>query len=195
MTVMFCVMMNQPYHRTQLKNANLPRESVAKLVYRDDSNERHSDLIVRKSGICKQIAREQMIKKQQEQQAQIALQQQIQAQQEQLRAQAENSKVAIEVSYYTANNQDCGKSDGISSSGKYLDQSYVYCAAPSDIPFGTKITLDSGDTLVVVDRGGAIKYTYINGAKVMKVDVFVKDATEQELDNKGVVQTKGNIVK
>ena len=102
----------------------------------------------------------------------------------------------ILVSYYTNSIEDCGKTDAISASGKNLNLSrgQTYVAAPTTIPFGTTINIKGIGLCVVEDRGGAIKYTYIDGVKYMKIDVFVPGATRQELLNKGIVKTKGRII-
>lgn len=217
--VCLCFVVNQPYYR-QPKNANLPKERKAKLVYSKKivfkdcaQNERFKN--AKNNNIAKQIAEQNVIEKHQEeidQQKQLKIeqqeyqqkqreqqeeerQQQIRAQeiQQQSAQQNNNSKINIELSFYTNNTDDCGKTDAISSSGKHLDASYIYCAAPLDVPFGTIIKLENGQTLIVVDRGGAIRWVYKNGQKVMKLDVFVKDVSEDYLRNKGVVNTQGYI--
>ena len=59
-----------------------------------------------------------------------------------------------EVSAYTATDDQCGKSDGITASGTHVQQGRTI-AAPSWIPFGTKVII-SGHEYTVEDRGGYI---------------------------------------
>ena len=110
--------------------------------------------------------------------------------------QKKSEEVNIILSFYTSSVNNCGNDLGISASGKNLNRgsSMTYCAAPSNIPFGTIIQTEN-NTYQVEDRGGAIHYTYINGIKYMKIDVFVPGASEQELMDKGIVKTKGRILK
>ena len=49
----------------------------------------------------------------------------------------------------------CGKTDGITASGKKATANHTI-AAPKDYPFGTRIVLDNYGTFYVEDRGGAI---------------------------------------
>lgn len=49
----------------------------------------------------------------------------------------------------------CGKTDGITASGTHVTAGRTI-AAPPEIPFGTKISIN-GHTYTVEDRGGAIK--------------------------------------
>jgi 3D (Asp-Asp-Asp) domain-containing protein len=107
-------------------------------------------------------------------------------------------KVNIIMTFYTISYADTGKLDGISASGKHLPSlsrgGVQPIAAPKNIPFGTKIVIDGVGTTIVEDRGGAIKYTYINGTEYMKVDVFVPNATAKKISELGVVKTTGYIV-
>ena len=105
-------------------------------------------------------------------------------------------KVNILVTYYSNNINDCGKTDAISASGKDLNKSSyrTYVAAPENISFGTKIDVDKIGSCQVEDRGGKIKYVEIRGIEYLKLDVFVKGATRQQLLNKGIVKTKGVIL-
>ena len=67
-----------------------------------------------------------------------------------------NSKVKIyKVTAYCACSKCCGKSTGITASGKKATAGRTV-AAPSTFAFGTKLSIN-GKTYVVEDRGGAIK--------------------------------------
>ena len=59
-----------------------------------------------------------------------------------------------EVSAYTASDDECGKSDGITASGTHVQQGRTI-AAPSWIPFGTKVIIGEHE-YIVEDRGGYI---------------------------------------
>ena len=59
-----------------------------------------------------------------------------------------------EVSAYTASDDECGKSDGITASGTHVQQGRTI-AAPSWIPFGTTVVIN-GVSYVCEDRGGFI---------------------------------------
>ena len=59
-----------------------------------------------------------------------------------------------EVSAYTATDDQCGKSDGITASGTHVKQGRTI-AAPSWIPFGTTVVIN-GVSYVCEDRGGYI---------------------------------------
>ena len=60
-----------------------------------------------------------------------------------------------EVSAYTATDDQCGKSDGITASGTHAKQGRTI-AAPSWIPFGTTVGIN-GISYVCEDRGGYIQ--------------------------------------
>lgn len=100
--------------------------------------------------------------------------------------------ITVKVSYYTNSVSDCQKTDGISASGKILNNGGNYIAAPDNVPFGTKLDIQGLGVYEVVDRGGAI----VNDSNgVMHLDVFVPDASEGELDNMGTHITKARIIK
>ncbi len=68
----------------------------------------------------------------------------------------EGEWVLMEVTAYTASLEECGKTDGITASGKPVKELHTLAAGPS-IPFGTKIYIpEFMKTFVVEDRGGAI---------------------------------------
>ena len=56
-----------------------------------------------------------------------------------------------EVSAYTASDDECGNHEGITASGTYVQQGRTI-AAPSWIPFGTKVII-GGHEYLVEDRG------------------------------------------
>ncbi|OGI27185.1 MAG: hypothetical protein A2359_01495 [Candidatus Moranbacteria bacterium RIFOXYB1_FULL_43_19] len=62
----------------------------------------------------------------------------------------------INASAYTAAADECGKSDGITASGRKVSQGRTL-ACPPGYTFGTKIEIDGMGTYVCEDRGGAIK--------------------------------------
>lgn len=114
-------------------------------------------------------------------------------------AKKEPQYVDIRVSYYTNSYADCGKTDGITASGKDLKtlsrggsiNDITYIAVPKDIPFGTRYYIEGIGICEAVDTGGAIKWH----GDTMWVDVYVPHATAKELNKKGVMKTKGYILK
>jgi 3D (Asp-Asp-Asp) domain-containing protein len=62
----------------------------------------------------------------------------------------------INASAYTAAADECGKSDGITASGRKVAENRTL-ACPPGYTFGTKIEIDGMGTYVCEDRGGAIK--------------------------------------
>jgi 3D (Asp-Asp-Asp) domain-containing protein len=62
----------------------------------------------------------------------------------------------INASAYTAAADECGKSDGITASGKKVAEGRTL-ACPKGYTFGTKVEIDGMGTYVCEDRGGAIK--------------------------------------
>ncbi|HBB36792.1 MAG: Conserved protein YuiC [Candidatus Moranbacteria bacterium GW2011_GWC1_45_18] len=62
----------------------------------------------------------------------------------------------INASAYTAAADECGKSDGITASGRKVMEGRTL-ACPPGYTFGTKIEIDGMGTYVCEDRGGAIK--------------------------------------
>ncbi|HEX7586576.1 MAG TPA: 3D domain-containing protein [Patescibacteria group bacterium] len=65
-------------------------------------------------------------------------------------------KFVINASAYTAADDECGKSDGITASGVKVKENRTL-ACPPTFPFGTKIDIEGHGTYVCEDRGGAIK--------------------------------------
>lgn len=102
--------------------------------------------------------------------------------------------IDIVETYYTNSVKNCGKTDAISASGKLLDRG-GYIAAPYDIEFGTIIiTKDDKNNYgeyEVQDRGGAIKWI---DNHTMKIDIFVPNATQKQLEKLGVKKVKGKLI-
>lgn len=73
------------------------------------------------------------------------------------------------VSAYTAAADECGKSDGITASGKMVKENHTI-ACPREFKFGTKIKINGYGTYVCEDRGGAIKINHL--------DVYMKTKTQ-----------------
>ena len=65
-----------------------------------------------------------------------------------------------EVTAYTASDDECGKSDGITASGTHVKQGRTI-AAPSWIPFGTTVVIN-GVSYVCEDRGSEIKGNHLD---------------------------------
>lgn len=99
--------------------------------------------------------------------------------------------IPVRLSFYTNDVHDCGKTDGITASGKNISRGGNFIAAPIDIPFNTIMYIEGYGEYEVVDRGGDIHYD--NG--VMKLDVFVTNATQAEINELGVKYTKARILK
>ena len=59
------------------------------------------------------------------------------------------------MSAYTASDDECGNHEGITASGTHVQQGRTI-AAPSWIPFGTKVII-GGHEYTVEDRGGYIQ--------------------------------------
>jgi 3D (Asp-Asp-Asp) domain-containing protein len=59
-------------------------------------------------------------------------------------------------SAYTAAADECGKSDGITASGKMVQANHTL-ACPRSYKLGTRIAIEGMGTFVCEDRGGAIK--------------------------------------
>jgi 3D (Asp-Asp-Asp) domain-containing protein len=62
----------------------------------------------------------------------------------------------INASAYTAAADECGKSDGITASGRKVAEGRTLACPPGYV-FGTKIEIDGMGTYTCEDRGGAIK--------------------------------------
>ncbi|WP_297419315.1 3D domain-containing protein [Clostridium sp.] len=98
--------------------------------------------------------------------------------------------ITIRISYYTVSYSECNKTDGITASGKHIESGMI--AAPTNIPFGTKINIPEINTIYTVeDRGSAIKWD----GGIMKIDVYIPNATQKQLINLGVKYVKGYFIK
>ena len=65
------------------------------------------------------------------------------------------------ITHYCTCSMCCGKSDGITASGKKARPGITVAADPS-IPFGAKLKIGGKSGYVVEDRGGAIRGKYID---------------------------------
>jgi 3D (Asp-Asp-Asp) domain-containing protein len=74
-------------------------------------------------------------------------------------------KFIVNASAYTAAADECGKSDGITASGKKVKENETL-ACPKSFPFGTKVRIEGYGTYICQDRGGAIKGN--------KVDIYME---------------------
>ena len=93
----------------------------------------------------------------------------------------------IEVSFYCACYQCCGKTDGITASGDYATEG-VTVALPSSIPLGTHIVID-GHEYICQDRGGAI-IDY--GGNFIRADIYLN--SHEECLRRGRYYTEGYII-
>lgn len=75
----------------------------------------------------------------------------------------------INASAYTAAADECGKSDGVTSSGLKVREKRTL-ACPPAFPFGTKIAIEGMGEYRCEDRGGAIKGNHI--------DIYMKTKSE-----------------
>lgn len=77
----------------------------------------------------------------------------------------------VNASAYTAAADECGKSDGITASGKKVQENRTL-ACPKQYKFGTKIEIDGMGTYVCEDRGGAIKGNHFDIYMQTKREAF-----------------------
>jgi 3D (Asp-Asp-Asp) domain-containing protein len=80
-------------------------------------------------------------------------------------------KFIINASAYTAAADECGKSDGITASGKKVKENETI-ACPKNFAFGTKINIEGYGTYICQDRGGAIKGNKIDIYMETKAQAF-----------------------
>jgi 3D (Asp-Asp-Asp) domain-containing protein len=80
-------------------------------------------------------------------------------------------RIRINASAYTAAADECGKSDGITASGKLVREKHTL-ACPKTFAFGTKIKIDGFGTYTCEDRGGAIKGNHIDIYMKTKAEAF-----------------------
>lgn len=81
------------------------------------------------------------------------------------------SRFTINASAYTAAADECGKSDGITSSGLKVKENRTL-ACPPQYPFGAKIQIEGYGTFVCEDRGGAIKGNHFDIYMETKKEAF-----------------------
>ena len=77
----------------------------------------------------------------------------------------------VNASAYTAAADECGKSDGITASGKKVQANHTL-ACPKQYQMGPKIEIDSMGTYVCEDRGGAIKANHFDIYMPTKKEAF-----------------------
>ncbi len=80
-------------------------------------------------------------------------------------------KFIINASAYTASADECGKSDGITASGKLVKKNHTL-ACPPNYKFGTKIHIEGMGDYVCEDRGGAIKGNHFDIYMETKTEAF-----------------------
>ena len=80
-------------------------------------------------------------------------------------------KFIINASAYTAAADECGKSDGITASGKKVKENETI-ACPKNFAFGTKVNIEGYGTYICQDRGGAIKGNKIDIYMETKAQAF-----------------------
>lgn len=112
--------------------------------------------------------------------------------------------INIEISYYSNIVSNCGKCDSISANGTNLnnyvysrggnqfDDYYVPIACPKSIPFNTKLFISGIGNCICLDRGFSIQWKDNN---TMKIDVYIPNITDEELNKLGLKQSKGYIIK
>ena len=80
-------------------------------------------------------------------------------------------KFLINASAYTAAADECGKSNGITSSGLKVEEKRTLACPPS-LPFGAKIYIEGVGERRCEDRGGAIKGNHIDIYMPTKTEAF-----------------------
>lgn len=95
----------------------------------------------------------------------------------------------IILTFYSVDAEQCGKTDGITASGKHIQEGM--CAAPSSINFGKVISLSNGQSYVVEDRGSSKYIRWIDN-NTFRIDVYVPSRKQAE---KLGVQTYTGIIK
>ncbi len=80
-------------------------------------------------------------------------------------------KFMVNASAYTAAADECGKSNGITSSGLRVEENRTLACPPS-FPFGTKIYIDGVGERRCEDRGGAIKGNHVDIYMQTKSEAF-----------------------
>jgi 3D (Asp-Asp-Asp) domain-containing protein len=105
---------------------------------------------------------------------------------------SEDGYFDVILTYYTVSYEECGKIDGITASGKRVSRGFI--ATPPNIDFGTNIYIKNHGMTVVEDRGGAIQTIYENGKKYIKIDIYVPNASQRQLNKLGKVYTTAKII-
>lgn len=77
----------------------------------------------------------------------------------------------INASAYTAATDECGKSDGITSSGVKVQKEQTL-ACPPHLPFGVQISIEGAGIFTCEDRGGAIKGNHFDIYMETKTEAF-----------------------
>lgn len=102
------------------------------------------------------------------------------------------------LTYYGLLESECGKTDGITASGKKISRGMI--ASPSQLKFGTKIIIE-GNEYVVEDRGSS-KYIKVNNDGSIRLDVYLERLANESdreyynrIQSKGVRKVKGYILK
>lgn len=80
-------------------------------------------------------------------------------------------KMVANLSAYTASADECGKSDGITASGKMVTPNRTL-ACPKNYAFGTKVHIEGMGEYTCEDRGGAIKGNKFDIYVVTKSEAF-----------------------
>lgn len=80
-------------------------------------------------------------------------------------------KFIINASAYTAAADECGKSNGITSSGLKVEENRTL-ACPPEYPFGAKIAIEGMGVYRCEDRGGAIKGNHFDIYMETKKEAF-----------------------
>lgn len=80
-------------------------------------------------------------------------------------------KMIANLSAYTAAADECGKSDGITASGKKVTPKRTL-ACPKNYAFGTKVYIEGMGEYTCEDRGGAIKGNKFDIYVVTKAEAF-----------------------
>lgn len=80
-------------------------------------------------------------------------------------------KLTANLSAYTAAADECGKSDGITASGKKVTPNRTL-ACPKNYAFGTKVHIEGMGEYTCEDRGGAIKGNKFDIYVVTKAEAF-----------------------
>ncbi len=91
----------------------------------------------------------------------------------------------VEATAYCPCSICCGKSDGITNSGKRAYANHTIAVDPSIIPLGTMVYLEGLGTFIAEDTGGAIKGH--------KVDLFMNE--HRQALNFGIKNIRAHLLK